>query len=318
MVNKFTHGAVVADIGETHMRFAVVNSDRLTIEDYVQFGNDVFASVKEALAAYLRSLPTFPPALAIAIANGGFLPSESERKPTAETVGEALGFERIHVVDPLDALSLILPDLAQHDVVRLGRGEADAHATRAVLSVGAALGVGTLSQIGGSWTEFHAHGGSISFAPQTQEELDILERIRCDTDHVSVEHLLSGPGLGHLYEILLESSGQPVRPLAAADVVTAGLQGGDRPAAAALSHFATWLGRFAGDMALLYDARGGVYLWGPLLRKMESLLCKGTFRLAFEAKGRRSTWLSQIPVFLIRSEDAILRGAAKALAQKVG
>ncbi|MDE4551422.1 glucokinase [Sinorhizobium meliloti SM11] len=38
------------------------------------------------------------------------------------------------------------------------------------------------------------------------------------------------------------------------------------------------LGRFAGDMALLYDARGGIYLWGPLLRKMERLLRNDVFR----------------------------------------
>ncbi|RVJ73195.1 hypothetical protein [Sinorhizobium meliloti] len=31
-------------------------------------------------------------------------------------------------------------------------------------------------------------------------------------------------------------------------------------------------------MALLYDARGGIYLWGPLLRKMECLLRNDVFR----------------------------------------
>ncbi|MDK1491231.1 glucokinase [Sinorhizobium sp. 7-81] len=314
-VNKFTHDAVVADVSETHIRFAVVHTDRLTIEDYVQFGKNVFGSVVEALAAYRRSLPTCPPALGITIANSELLPVSDLERRLAE--GHAGEWHHIQIIGSIDALSLILPDLAPHDVVQFGGAEARRDAAKAVASIGDALGVGVLAQINGSCPQFHAHAGSISFAPRTQEELDILERIRCDTDHVSVEHVLSDRGLAHLYQILRESSGQPVRSLQATDIVIAGLQGDDRCATTAINYFATWLGRFAGDMALLYDARGGVYLWGPILRKMEKLLHNGAFRLAFEAKGRRSDWLTRIPVFLIRSEDAILRGAAKALNQQM-
>lgn len=314
-MNKITHDAVVADIGETHVRFAVVHTDRLTIEDYVQFGKNVFASVVDALAAYRRSLPTCPPALAITITNSELLPVSDLERRLAE--GHAGEWHHVQIIDSIDALSLILPYLAPHDVVQFGGAEAGRDATKAVASVGDALGVGILAQINGSCTQFHTHAGNMSFAPQTHEELDVLERVRSDAGHVSVEHLLSGPGLAHLYQILLESSGQPARSLRTADIVSAGLQGDDRCATTAINHFATWLGRFAGDMALLYDARGGVYLWGPILRKMEKLLHNGAFRLAFEAKGRRSDWLSQIPVSLIRGEAAILRGAAKALTQEM-
>ncbi len=314
-MSKFKHDAVVADIGETHLRFAVADTDTLTIDHYVQFASATFASLEQALAAYLRSLPSSPPVLAIAKANGALPPHEELERKFADTHRGA--WRHVQILDSVDALSLILPDLAPHDLVYLGGGEADPGAAKAVASIGNALEVGVLTQVNGSWIQFHAQAGGLSFAPQTQEELDILERVRCDSDHVSIEHLLSGPGFAHLYEILLESSGQPVRALAPAHIVAAGLQGNDRCATTALNYFAAWLGRFAGDMALLYDARGGIYLWGPLLRKMESLLRNGAFRLAFEAKGRRSGWLSQIPVLLIRSEDAVLRGAAKALIQKM-
>ncbi|MCK3781053.1 glucokinase [Ensifer sesbaniae] len=312
-MNKFTHEAVVADIGETHMRFAVVHTDRLTIEDYVQFGKNVFGSVVEALAAYRRSLPICPPALGITIANSELLPVSDLERRLAE--GHAGEWHHVQIIDSIDALSLVLPDLAPHDVVQFGGAEGRRDAAKAVASIGDAVGVGVLTQINGSCSQFHTRAGSMSFAPRTHEELDILERVRSDAGHVSVEHLLSGRGLAQLYQILLESSGQPARFLQAADIVSAGLQGDDRCATTAINYFATWLGRFAGDIALLYEARGGVYLWGPILRKMEKLLHNGAFRLAFEAKGRRSDWLSQIPVFLIRSEDAVLRGAAKALTQ---
>ncbi|WP_246299856.1 glucokinase [Sinorhizobium psoraleae] len=258
-VNKFTHD--VADIGETHMRFAVVHTDRLTIEDYVQFGKNVFGSVVEALAAYRRSLPICPPALGITIANSELLPVSDLERRLAE--GHAGEWHHVQIIDSIDALSLILPDLAPHDVVQFGGAEGRRDAAKAVASIGDAVGVGVLTQINGSCTHFHTHAGSMSFAPRTHEELDILERVRSDVGHVSVEHLLSGPGLAHLYQILLESSGQPARSVQAADIVGAGLQGHDGCATTAINYFATRLGRFAGDIALRYEARGGVYLWGP-------------------------------------------------------
>nr|WP_210335917.1 glucokinase [Ensifer sp. ENS09] len=79
----------------------------------------------------------------------------------------------------------------------------------------------------------------------------------------------------------------------------------------------SWLARFAGDIALLYDARGGIYLWGAIPRRMERRLRADLFRAAFEAKGRRSAWLAEIPIFIIRSDDAILKGAALALSGRL-
>ncbi|AFL54827.1 hypothetical protein N181_12680 [Sinorhizobium fredii USDA 205] len=183
-VNEFTHDAVVADIGETHMRFAVVHTDRLTIEDYVQFGRNVFASVVEALAAYRRSLPICPPALGIAIANSeSLLVSDLERRLAEGYAGE---WHHVKIIESIDALSLILPDLAPHDVVRLGWAEARRDATKAVASVGDALGVGILAQINGSCTQFHTHAGSMSFAPRTHGELDILERVRGEGETIGL------------------------------------------------------------------------------------------------------------------------------------
>ncbi|WP_422663601.1 glucokinase [Sinorhizobium fredii] len=260
-MSKSTHDAVVADIGETHMRFAVANSDKLSIDHYVQFVNYAFASVAQALTAYLKSIPSSPPALAIAITNGApTLSAELERTLIATRIKSDVT-PRVTIVDPLDALSLALPDLGPHDIERIGGENADVGAPKAVISVGNALGVATASQANGAWAAFHGHAGNISFAPQTQEELDILKRIRGNTDYVSVEHLLSAPGLSHLYELLLEISGQIARSIPATEIVDAAGEG-DTIAADALNHFTTWLGRFASDVALIYDARGGIYLWG--------------------------------------------------------
>ncbi|WP_370125605.1 glucokinase [Sinorhizobium fredii] len=174
-----------------------------------------------------------------------------------------------------------------------------------------------MSEINRVCTTFPASAGSISFAPEAQKEPDIVERIRCTSDYVSVEKILSAPGLTHIYELLLATSGQTVCSRPAADIIEGALKENDAMAAKAVDDFATTLARFAGGIGLVCEARGSVYLWGSMLRRMERKLRGNFFRAACEAKSRNSSWLAQTPVFLIRSEGAILRGAAVALSRQV-
>lgn len=85
----------------------------------------------------------------------------------------------------------------------------------------------------------------------------------------------------------------------------------------ALALFVEWLGRFAGDMALAFGARGGVYLGGGIAPKIIPALEMDGFRKAFEAKGRLSSFLKTVPVHVIKATDAGLRGAAIALSEAI-
>ncbi len=52
-----------------------------------------------------------------------------------------------------------------------------------------------------------------------------------------------------------------------AEVSAAGISGADARAGEALSLFATYLGRVAGDLALIFMAKGGVFLAGGISPK---------------------------------------------------
>ena len=69
----------------------------------------------------------------------------------------------------------------------------------------------------------------------------------------------------------------------------------------------------AGDAALLFGARGGVYLGGGIAPRMVNVLSGGAFRAAFEHKGRMTAYLEPIPLYVVLAEFATLRGAAAAL-----
>ena len=74
--------------------------------------------------------------------------------------------------------------------------------------------------------------------------------------------------------------------------------------------FATYLGRFAGDLALVFVALGGVYLAGGISGQIAPALKTGAFREAFVDKYPHRGLLERISTAIIAKPDAALAGIA--------
>lgn len=307
--------ALVADIGGTHARFAIADLDSLAISDFAVFRVADYPSLSAAIAAYGPVLRRHRPVLA-GFAVAGPLGAERiamTNAPWSFTPAEirhAAGVDHIHFVNDFEAVALSLPSLPPAALRQVGGGNPAEGATKAALGPGTGLGVGALVRSPSRWIAVPAEGGHVTFAPENAAELAIVEKLRASRGHVAVEDLVSGPGLVALYRIL---SGRASGPLAAPDIVAHAFARDDPFAEQALKLFVTWLGRFAGDIAMVFGARGGVYLAGGIPPKIIEALTTGMFRAAFEAKGRMAAYVAPIPIFVIMSEDAGLRGAAIAL-----
>jgi len=105
-------------------------------------------------------------------------------------------------------------------------------------------------------------------------------------------------------------AGAVARAVSPADVTAAGLDGSDPAAVETLSLFATYLGRIAGDLALVFMARGGVYLAGGISQRIVPALQRPGFRAAFEDKAPHSALLRSIPTFVVTHPLAALSGLA--------
>ena len=71
----------------------------------------------------------------------------------------------------------------------------------------------------------------------------------------------------------------------------------------------------AGNLALTLGARGGIYIAGGIVPRLESTFARSTFRARFEAKGRFRCYLATIPTYVITRPSPALIGAAKLLEQ---
>ena len=95
-----------------------------------------------------------------------------------------------------------------------------------------------------------------------------------------------------------------------AEITAAGLAKSDPVAEEALSLFVTCLGRTAGDLALVFMSRGGVFLTGGIAQKIVPALKAGNFRAAFEDKAPHSALMRAMPVYVITHPLAALLGLA--------
>ncbi|MGP1667589.1 MAG: glucokinase, partial [Rhodanobacter sp.] len=150
----------------------------------------------------------------------------------------------------------------------------------------------------------------IALAPGTEREQDVLRLLARDRDYVSYEDVLSGPGLLTLYRTLCTLRGITASLSTPADVSRAALDRSHVVAVEALETFCGLLGSFAGDLALLYGARGGVYLAGGILPQLRDFLKTSSFSERYFNKGVMRAYLEQIPVRLIEHGQLGVMGAA--------
>lgn len=311
---------LVADIGGTNARFAVAEVAggvvRLSAARTLKTAD--FPSLDAALRTYLDAADApFLPAAAVAVAgpvaSGAIRFTNNSWAFSAESVGEAFGFEGVRLLNDFEANAQGLSVLEPQDVLPLGGPTAPAaHAqpVRAVLGPGTGFGVGYLVEAGGAPVAIATEGGHALFAPQDEVEDRFFRWLRERFGRASIERALSGPGLACLYAML---SGKAAEEVVPETVVQTGLAESDATAADALGRFCAMLGAVAGDVALTLGAQGGVYITGGVAGALRDLLPRSRFRARFEDKGRFKSWCAAVPTLAVVRNDLALVGAAAAL-----
>lgn len=294
---------LVADIGGTNARFALVENGReVVVRDYAVLD---YPTPSDAIRAFLASvgqhqLP-FTAALAVAgpVTGGhGELINGAWRLDSEALVHET-GIARIHLINDFAALAKSLPFFSAEDLYTIGSGEGAAGSPRAVLGPGTGLGVAIFVPTGDGIV-LPTEGGHVTLPAEDGREAEILAFLRNRFGHVSAERVLSGAGLERLYEAVRTVDGLGGESLLNADEVSARALSGDCPASlATLKTFCAMLGGFAGNVALTAGARGGIYIAGGIVPRFPEFLAASDFRARFEAKGRFRDWLAPIPTFVV-------------------
>jgi glucokinase len=223
-------------------------------------------------------------------------------------IRELLGFQTVRVVNDFEATALSLPRLAGESVHSLGGNQSVPGAPMVVLGPGSGLGVAGLVSTGGRSVVVASEGGHATMPASSNREEHVLDLLRRRFDHVSAERVLSGPGIENLYNAIATINEFDAPTRNAADITMAALKGTCPTSRAALEMFCAMLGGFAGNVALTYGARGGVYIAGGIAPRILDFLTKSEFRQRFEQKGRFAAYLEAIPTQVIVHPSATFLG----------
>jgi glucokinase len=312
--------ALVGDIGGTNARFGLVDlsGDPLAVIDAESFLGRDFPQPGDAIRAYLdrRGLSARLAGAVIAVA--GPVQNDEIRFTNSQwslsgTDLRRMGIARVQLINDYAALAVAAPLLTGADLRTLGPDlPTGQEQNLAVLGPGTGFGVAALAHDDFGSATLATEGGHMSFAPGDAVEIEILRILMRSYPRVSIERILCGRGLSELHQTLQLIEGRVCPPIAQ-EIITANALAGDPDCLATIKRFCAILGSVAGDMALGYGARGGVFVAGGIPPLFIEILAASDFRKRFEAKGRFTDYMAAIPTRVIMRRHAALLGAASVL-----
>lgn len=325
--STFAALSLVADVGGTNTRCALANGTQVlpgTVRVYKNAGYaDEGRGLDEVLSQYLGEMRAEGQcdqiaAAAVAIA-GPVKDGAGELTNVAwtfdrATLARVAGTERVEVLNDLQAQGHALDDLAAGTLRQVRAGEpAGMGATRLVIGAGTGFNAAPVFETPSGRLVPPAEIGHVSLPLRHEADRRLHQFLE---DHLpaahgfaSVEDVLSGRGLEHVYLWLGTEAGDP-KEKSAAQIMAALNEGNDERAAETARIYVQMLGNVAGNLALTLLPYGGIYFIGGVVRAMLPHLARFGFDAAFCDKGRLSEFNQQFPVWVIEDDFAALTGCA--------
>ena len=310
---------LLADIGATHARFALETAPGVLRSVRVLKCDD-FEGIVPLLRFYLADhadVALHHAALAVANPVNGDQVRMTNRawQFSTDAVRRELGLQTLLIVNDFTALAMAIPGLKPDDLMKVGGGAAAGNAVVGVLGPGTGLGVSGVIPTVDGFVTLGSEGGHVNFAPADEREFAILQFAWKEWPHVSNERLISGPGMEIIYRALAYRNGVKAPPRTSPAIISGALDDQDPLCLEVLDCFCGMLGGAAANLAVTLGAFGGIFIGGGIVPRMGEWFAQTQFRARFEAKGRFSSYLADIPTFVITTPNPAFHGVATILSE---
>lgn len=313
---------LIGDIGGTNCRLATWNSQTNAIEHRVAYPTAQFKDLTAAVSHFkaefgIRDFDNGCVAIANPI-NGDLISmTNASWSFSIKETQQKLKLKNFTLINDWESIAYGLHTLPPDSLKTLIRQENTSKIEEnpcLLAGVGTGLGAALLipDQHGRS-ISIAGEAGHMTYAPTTDIDIEIFQHLRSQFGHVSFERLLSGPGLENIRNALESITQTTSQADSAAEIVAAAQNKTDRISVQTLNIFTRTLGCFVGNLMLALNANGGIYLGGGVLQKIGSSFCCDTLHEGLTNKGRLTSALSKVPVYLITDETAALRGCVNRL-----
>lgn len=231
---------------------------------------------------------------------------------------------KVKLVNDFIAVAYGIEELNDLDTLTLQQGELNSKTNKpdtVVIGAGTGLGVAHRIWVNDHYKAFSTEAGHTGFAPENEQQCQLLHWLQKKQTHVSLELVLSGRGLFTIYNFLREQGVasesnvviDAMKKTESAQVITQyALSGSDKLCQKTLDCFIDIYGAAAGNAALYFYPVEEVYIAGGIGVKIKDKLQGQRFIDAFINKGLMSSNMKKIKIKLILQESVGLYGALKA------
>ena len=299
---------------------SVINQQRYSSSDYLHFDDvlkDFFKTVSDNQAIAAACFAVAGPVIKTSTDQTASITNLPWRI-CANDLAKDFDIQQVGLINDFEAIGYGITALHEKDFVTLQPGKAIAHGNQLIVGAGTGLGVAQLFWTGKEYKVAPTEAGHADFAPADELQLELSHYLIKQHGRCSVEFVVSGPGLVNIFEFLAQRSQQletysyqsiidsadPAAAIAAAANADPG-----SIADQAVDLFIRAYAGQAGNFALSSLALGGVYIAGGIAPKLLHRLQTAAFIDAFNAKGKMSTLIQNIPVKVITNPEVGLVGS---------
>ena len=317
----------MADIGGTNARFARASrrdGGGITLSEPTVLRTSDYSSFADAWRAFLKTQHEFEPtgaslALAGPASQGSFKLTNANWEFDAATLLGDMDLPCVSLLNDFEAIAHAVAGDSGGEYLDHIAGPNDPlprDETTTIIGPGTGLGIAHFRHYKNKALIQATEGSHIDFAPVNEIDDAMLGSLRKIYKRVSLERVISGEGISHIYAAIASlERGSDQSPRNALDIWQSGLgdnkRGHDRLAERAVAHFVATLGRFAGDYALAHGA-SSVVLAGGLGLRLHQKLNAPEFHEAFVNKGRYRAMMETMPIKIITHPQPGMLGAAAA------
>jgi glucokinase len=315
-----SRNVVLADVGGTNVRFALLTDgvlgrvEHMAVADHKQFGDALAAFIARQAGRVTIHHAIF--GVAGVVEGPRCVLTNNPWIVDAHELCARFGLADVHIVNDFEAIAWSLPHLMSKDLQKLDGLEPKTNAPMLALGPGTGFGVAAYVPREQGGFVLGTEGGHSTMPSGSAREDAIIGKLRQRFGHVSAERVLSGRGLENLYRAIASLDSLSVPERSPAEITQAGLAGHCAASRAAIDTFCAMLGEVAGNLALGIGAQGGVFIAGGIVLHLRDYLPRSQFRARFEAKGRMSSYVSAIPIYLILHDDPAFVGLRALAAQR--
>lgn len=304
---------LIGDIGGTNARFAILIDPFAEPKSFDTVATKDFPTIDEAIQkAVLDKTSIMPRSAVIAVAG----PVDGDEidltncdwvvKP--HNMMRDLFLDDVIVLNDFEAQALAVVGMDPEYLLQIGGEQADEFGSRAVLGPGTGLGVAGLVHARNAWIPIPGEGGHVDVGPRSARDFEIFPHLEPIEGRISAEQLLCGRGLVNIYKAVCKAD--KIAPeMSDPSTITNAVEN-NAQCAEAVALFCIFLGRIAGDLALTFMARGGVFLAGGISQIVAPMVQSGAFRKNFDDKAPHSAFMRSVPVFIVNHPRAALFGLA--------